>query len=112
MTFISLAAVLGKRIRSIKELTSIQIDWRKGWLQLGDDDPWKLFGDYWRNQNVDTTRDGPTIEHGLPLTPEANKIIVRDCYKTFYDLIWEAIVGIKYTGFVLTGQPGTGAPSS
>jgi hypothetical protein len=94
MTFISLAAVqngfacqgqgvLGKRIRSIKQLASIQDDWREGWRQLGDGHKWKLFGDYWRNQNVDTTRDGPTIEHGLPLTPEA---ITKSLFATVTNL--------------------------
>jgi hypothetical protein len=76
-------------------------------------------------ENIDTTRDSPSIalayeesgeenpEYRLPLAPETNnKIIVRDCYKPIDDFIWEAVVGYKYSGLVLTGQPGTGASSS
>ena len=48
----------------------------------------------------------------LPLAPETdNKIIVRDCYKSFYDYILR-LRSEKRTGLVLTGQPGTGASSS
>jgi hypothetical protein len=116
-TFISSATVLGKRPRSVED------NWRDGWRQLGDDDEWKRFGDYWRKQNVETTRDSSSIalayeergeenpEYRLPLAPETkNKIMVRNCYKQFYDLIWEARK--KFNGLILTGQPGTGAPSS
>jgi hypothetical protein len=119
------STVLGKRIRSADELAPIQDGWRTGWHQLRDDDPWKLFGDYWRNQKVDTTRDSPSIalayeesgrrnpEYRLPLDPEVNnEIIVRDCYRLIYDFMWKAVVGLKHSGLVLTGQPGTGAFSS
>jgi len=119
------SAVLGKRTRSVDELASVQGGWRRGWYQLDDDDVWKRFGDYWRKQNVQTTHDSPSIalayeekgeedpEYRLPLSPDTkNEIIVRDCYKTLYDLIREMRDGSTYYGIVLTGQPGTGTFSS
>jgi hypothetical protein len=91
---------------------------------FADNDNWKRFGDYWRRQNVETTRDSPSItlayeERGeentmyrLPLvTRTMNKIIVRDFYKSFYDYILKLRDYIT-PGVVLTGQPGTGASSS
>src|SRR5258708_465017 len=127
LTFISLAPVLGKRIRSVEKLASIQDKWRTGWEKLGDDDKWKRFGDYWRKQDVEKTRNRPSIalayeergeedeDYRLPLAEAdetKHKIIVRECYKSFYDFIREARDEFRYAGFVLTGQPGTGASSS
>jgi hypothetical protein len=99
-------------------------EWHDGWRQLRDDDSWKRFSDYWRKQNVETTRESPSItlayeergeenpEYRLPLVPETeNKIIVRDCYKSLYDHILE-LRNCDAVGLVLTGQPGTGASSS
>jgi hypothetical protein len=119
------SAVLGKRTRSVDELASVQGGWREGWKQLGDRHHWKRFGDYWRKQNVETTRDSPSIalayeergkedpEYRLPLSLDTkNEIVVRDCYKTLYDLIREMRDGSTSYGLVLTGQPGTGASSS
>jgi hypothetical protein len=117
LTFISLATVLGKRNRSVDELTPIH-----GWQLLGDDQPWKKFGDYWRKQNVETTRDSPCIT----LAPEEwdpknrislsfltdNKIIVRNHYKLFYDFVQKIKDDIRFTGLFLTGQPGTGVSPS
>ena len=98
--------------------------WRRGWHQLDDNDEWKQFFDYWRNQNVETTRNSAYItlsydergkedpKYRLPLVPRTNnKIIVRDCYKHFYDYIVE-LRDDNSGGLILTGQPGTGAPSS
>jgi hypothetical protein len=117
LTFISSASVLGKRICSVEDY------WKKGWEQLGDNDPWKLFGDYWRKQHVQTTRDksfitlayeergegDPKYRLSLAIRTQ-NRIIVRDCYKALYDLIRKKRVG-SYNGLILTGQPGTGASS-
>jgi hypothetical protein len=96
----------------------------EGWLQLDDDDPWKIFGDYWRKQNDATMSDVLSItpandekgkedpNYRLQLVPETeNKIIVRDCYKRLYEYIRD-LRDSKYNGLVLTGQPGTGASSS
>jgi hypothetical protein len=104
--------------------TSNDYEWHHGWRQLGDDDPWKRFSDYWRKQNVETTCERPSItlayeergeenpKYRLPLVPEiGNKIIVRDCYKSFYDHILK-LRSRNVVGLVLTGQPGTGASSS
>jgi hypothetical protein len=115
LTFISLAYVLGKRIRSGEDY------WREGWEQTGDDNRWKLFGDYWRKQNA---RDRSSItlvyeERGegdptyrLSLSPETDHVIVvRDCYKALYDSVQTNRGGL-YNGLILTGQPGTGASSS
>jgi hypothetical protein len=125
MSFISLAAVLGKRTRSVDELASVQGRWRRGWDQLGDDNVWKRFGDYWRKQNVKTTHDSPSIalayeergkedpEYRLPLSPlTKNEFVVRECYKALYDSIRQMRDEITCDGFVLTGQPGAGASSS
>jgi hypothetical protein len=102
----------------------VEEEWRRGWCQLDDGNVWKQFGDHWRKQNVDTLRDSASItfayeERGeenrmyrLPLVPATNnKIIVRDCYKTFYDDILKLKDG-KDNGLVLIGQPGTDASSS
>ena len=109
-----------KRLR----LDYVDYRWPYGWRRLSDDSPWKLSGDYWRKKKVETMSDDHTItlaydERGkedptyrLPLAPETdNKIIVRDCYKSFYDYILRPR-SEKRTGLVLTGQPGTGASSS
>jgi hypothetical protein len=93
------AAIKGLK-RARDESTSDHDEWRRGWCLLGDDDNWKRFGDYRRKQNIETTRDSPSIslayeERGegnpiyrLPLvTRIMNKIIVRDFYKSFYDYI-------------------------
>ena len=99
--------------------------WPYGWLQLSDDDPWKLFGDYWRKKNVETMSAGRSIAFAydereeerdpgfrLRLVPETeNKILVRECYVSLYQYIFK-LRRSRYTGLVLTGQPGTGAPSS
>jgi hypothetical protein len=111
-----------KRVRY--ESTTDDDVWREGWKQLPDNNPWKLFGDYWRKKNVETMSDSLSItltydERGekdptyrLPLVPETeNKIIVRECYTSLYDYILE-LRRIKYNGLVLTGQSGTGASSS
>ena len=97
----------------------------EGWLRLPDDDPWKIFGDYWRKQNVMTMSDVLSItpandkkgeedpKYRLRFNPETkNKIIVRECYKTLYNYIREMRDRIYYKGLILTGQPGTGASSS
>jgi hypothetical protein len=119
LTFISLAAVLGKRARSADKLAPIH-----GWQLLDDNHLWKKFGDYWRKQNVETTRDSPCVtlayeERGkedpyyrLGLAGDSqNRIIVRGCYKALYNLIRTNKNGY-YRGLILTGQPGTGAPLS
>jgi hypothetical protein len=106
------------------ESTSNGDKWRQGWRQLSDDDPWKRFSDYWKKQNVETTRESPSItlayeergeenpEYRLPLVPDTgNKIIVRGCYGRFYDHILK-LRGGDSAGLVITGQPGTGASSS
>jgi len=98
--------------------------WRQGWRQLGDGNHWKQFGDYWRKQNVEETRDRHTIalayeergeenpEYRLRLaTLTKNKIIVRNCYKSLYDYIFE-LRRVDFNGLVLTGQSGNGASSS
>jgi hypothetical protein len=77
------------RIRSAEKLSYVQDGWRDGLKQLGDDNKWKRFGDYWRKQNVETTRESPSItlgyeekgeenlEYHLPLAGDTqNKIIV------------------------------------
>jgi hypothetical protein len=105
-------------------VTVLGDQWRQKWCQLDDDDQWKLFGDYWKKQNAQTTSDSLSVtlayeERGeenpvyrLPLVPQAkNKIIVRVCYKSFYNYILDMREN-KYNGLVLTGQPGTGASSS
>jgi hypothetical protein len=97
----------------------------EGWLQLHDDDPWKIFGDYWRKKNDATMSDVLSItpandekgkedpKYRLPFLVETNnKIIVRECYKPLYDYIRELRDRMKYRGIVVTGQPGTGASSS
>jgi hypothetical protein len=119
LTFISLAAVLGKRARSADKLAPIH-----GWQLLDDNHLWKKFGGYWRKQNVETTRDSPRItlayeergkedpDYRLRLAGNSqNRIIVRDCYKSLYDFIRKNKNGYN-RGLILTGQPGTGAPSS
>ena len=111
--------------RARYESTSDDDEWREGWKQLPDNNPWKLFGDYWRKKNVETMGDGLSItlaydERGekdptyrLSLVPETNnKIIVRECYTSLYNYILELRRKKKYNGLVLTGQPGTGASSS
>jgi hypothetical protein len=110
--------------RARYESTSDNDKWRKGWDQLPDNDPWKLFGDSWRKQNAEKTRDRPSIplayeEMGekdprsrLPLAFNTeNKIFVRKCYRELYDFIL-TLRQSDYTGLVLTGQPGTGASLS
>ncbi|KAN0102408.1 hypothetical protein V8E52_011975, partial [Russula decolorans] len=69
-------------------VTVLGDQWRQKWCQLDDDDQWKLFGDYWKKQNAQTTSDSLSVtlayeERGeenpvyrLPLVPQAkNKII-------------------------------------
>jgi hypothetical protein len=98
--------------------------WPQGWIELPDDDPWKLFGDYFRKKNVTTMSDVLSVtlaydekgeedpKYRLPLAPATeNKIIVRECYKLLYDYI-RPQRDRKFGGLVLTGQPGTGASSS
>jgi hypothetical protein len=110
--------------RARDESTPDDGKWHRGWRQLGDNNRWKQFGDYWRKQDVEKTRDSLSIslayeesgeenpEYRLPLDPLTNnKIIVRDCYKSFYDRILK-LRNDGYTGLVLTGQPGTGVSSS
>jgi hypothetical protein len=110
--------------RPRNESTSDNYEWHHGWRQLGDNDSAKRFGDCWRKQNVGTMRDSTSIaldyegrgqeipEDGFPLVRTTkNKIIVRNCYKDFYDHILK-LRDNDYSGLVLTGQPGTGASSS
>jgi hypothetical protein len=110
--------------RARVEYTSDNYQWRQKWCQLGDDNRWKQFGDYWRKQNAETTSNSLSItlaykemgeenpHYRLPLAPETeNKIIVRACYKPFYNYILE-MREKEYNGLVLTGQPGIGASSS
>ena len=100
-------------------------EWPYGWDQLDGDSTWKRFYDYWRKQDAEATRNRAYItlayeergkedpEYRLPLAPKTkNKIIVRDCYKHFYDYIMELRDSNCLTGLILTGPPGTGAPSS
>jgi hypothetical protein len=107
--------------RARDESTSDDDQWHQGWRQLGDDNKWKRFGDYWRKQDADKTCNHCSItfsyeergrkdpQYCLPLVPETNnKIIVRECYKDLYNYIF-TLRGHKYTGLILTGQPGTGA---
>ncbi|KAN0102505.1 hypothetical protein V8E52_011877, partial [Russula decolorans] len=106
--------------RARDESTSDDDQWHQGWRQLGDDNKWKRFGDYWRKQDADKTCNHCSItfsyeergrkdpQYCLPLVPETNnKIIVRECYKDLYNYIF-TLRGHKYTGLILTGQPGTG----
>jgi hypothetical protein len=110
--------------RARYESTSDNDERRKGWKQLPDNNPWKLFSDYWRKKNVETMSDGLSItlaydekggkdpRYRLPLVPETNnKIIVRECYTSLYDYILY-LRREGFNGLVLTGQPGTGASSS
>ena len=99
-------------------------EWPHGWLQLDYDNKWKRFYDYWRRKGAEATRNSSFItfaydekgeedpEHRLPLVARTkSKIIVRDCYRLFYDCILK-LRNSSYNGLVLSGQPGTGASSS
>jgi hypothetical protein len=108
--------------RARDESASGHDEWRRGWCQLDDDDKWKQFGDYWRKNKITSDRPYITLayeergeedpKYRLPLAPRTkNRIIVRECYKSFYDYILH-LRRAKYLGLVLTGQPGTGASSS
>ena len=117
----AMPAVTGLK-RARDEYTSDNGDWYDGWRRLGPKHPWKRFGDYWRKQSVETTSNSLSItlayeekgeedpEYRLQLSPPTgNKIIVRACYKSLYDRILQLRQDENEKGFVLTGQPGTGA---
>ena len=100
------------------------VEWHDKWRELDDNDRWKQFGDYWKRQDVETTRDRTSIafaydergvenpDYRLPLaTFTKNEIIVRKCYRTLYDHVLKRRNAMDH-GLVLTGQPGTGASSS
>ena len=94
-SFLRRREVLEDDDRPSRKRPRLDRGWPYGWTELGDDDTWKLFGDYWRKKNVETMSDGHSItlaydERGvedptyrLPLVPTTNnKILIRECYKT------------------------------
>jgi hypothetical protein len=92
--------------RARDESTSDDDEWHQGWRQLGDDNQWKQFDDYWRKHEI--TGDSPSItlsyeerveedpKYRLPLAPETkDRITVHECYKSFYGL-WH-VSGVRYS---------------